>query len=62
MIGWSIESGKQSVQAARQLRFTDTREISKLAKTIKAYICEAIGSGKGRIESETEKEFRIWKW
>lgn len=31
-----------NVQAARQVRFTNTREITKLGKTLKAYIYEAI--------------------
>src|SRR5213083_984440 len=32
----------ENVQAARQMRFTNVKEIAKLEKTIKAYIYEAI--------------------
>jgi uncharacterized protein YdeI (YjbR/CyaY-like superfamily) len=32
----------ENVQAARQIRFTDIKEIAKLEKTIKAYIYEAV--------------------
>jgi uncharacterized protein YdeI (YjbR/CyaY-like superfamily) len=32
----------ENVQAARQIRFTDVKEIAKLEKTIKAYIYEAV--------------------
>src|SRR6188474_2289803 len=32
----------KNVQAARQLRFTNVREIAKTEKTVKAYIYEAI--------------------
>jgi len=32
----------ENVQSARQMRFTDAKEITKLAATIKAYIYEAI--------------------
>jgi uncharacterized protein YdeI (YjbR/CyaY-like superfamily) len=32
----------ENVQAARQIRFTDVKEIAKMEKTIKAYIYEAV--------------------
>ena len=32
----------KNVQAARQIRFTSVREVAKLAKTVKAYVREAI--------------------
>lgn len=32
----------ENVQSARQIRFTDAKQIAKLAKTLKAYIYEAI--------------------
>src|SRR5271155_4207624 len=32
----------KNVQAARQIRFTSVREVTKLAKTVKAYVREAI--------------------
>jgi uncharacterized protein YdeI (YjbR/CyaY-like superfamily) len=32
----------KNVQAARQIRFSSVREVSKLAKTVKAYVREAI--------------------
>jgi uncharacterized protein YdeI (YjbR/CyaY-like superfamily) len=32
----------KNVQAARQIRFTSVQEVTKLAKTVKAYVAEAI--------------------
>ncbi|MGA2447796.1 MAG: DUF1801 domain-containing protein [Polyangiaceae bacterium] len=32
----------KNVQAARQIRFTSVQEVTKLEKTVKAYLCEAI--------------------
>lgn len=40
----------ENVQSARQARFTDVEEISKLAPTLKAYIREAIAVEKGGLE------------
>lgn len=45
----------KNVQAARQLRFTNAREISKLAKTIKAYIYEAIEVEKAGLKVKLKK-------
>lgn len=39
----------ESVQAARQLRFTDVREITKLKTTVKAYLQEAIAVEKAGL-------------
>jgi uncharacterized protein YdeI (YjbR/CyaY-like superfamily) len=51
----------ENVQAARQLRFTDVREITKMAPTIKAYIKEAIEVEKAGLEVEYKKtsEFKV---
>ncbi len=53
----------KNVQAARQLRFTNAREISKLAKTIKAYIYEAIEVEKAGLKVKLKKssEFEMVK-
>ena len=51
----------ENVQAARQIRFTDIKEIVKLEKTLKAYIKEAIAiekSGK-KVEFKKTKEFKM---
>jgi uncharacterized protein YdeI (YjbR/CyaY-like superfamily) len=45
----------ENVQAARQLRFTDVREITKLKTTIKAYLQEAIAVEKAGLKV-TKKE------
>ncbi len=51
----------ENVQSARQLRFTDIREIAKLKPTIKAYIHEAIEVEKAGLKVELKKssEYRI---
>lgn len=53
----------KNVQAARQLRFTNAREISKLAKNIKAYIYEAIEVEKAGLKVKLKKssEFEMVK-
>jgi uncharacterized protein YdeI (YjbR/CyaY-like superfamily) len=51
----------ENVQAARQLRFTSVQEISKLEKTIKAYVYEAVAveeSG-AKVELKKTKEFTM---
>jgi uncharacterized protein YdeI (YjbR/CyaY-like superfamily) len=49
----------ENVQAARQMRFTNVKEISKLEKTIKAYIYEAIEVEKAglKVVLKQTKEF-----
>lgn len=44
-----------NVQAARQVRFTNTREITKLGKTLKAYIYEAIEVEKAGLKVVLKK-------
>jgi uncharacterized protein YdeI (YjbR/CyaY-like superfamily) len=50
-----------NVQAARQIRFTSLKEISKLDKVIKAYLKEAIEVEKAGLKVEMKKttEFRM---
>ena len=48
-----------NVQAARQVRFTDVREIVKMEPILKAYIYEAMEAEKSRFESEFQKHERI---
>jgi len=45
----------ENVQAARQLRFTDADEVTKLKSTIKAYIHEAIEVEKAGLKVELKK-------
>ena len=45
----------ENVQAARQIRFTDSQEIDKLEKTLKAYIQEAIKAEKAGLKVELKK-------
>jgi len=51
----------KNVQAARQIRFTNVREIVKLASTLKAYIYEAIEVEKAGLKVIFKKtsEFKI---
>lgn len=51
----------ENVQAARQVRFTDVREIMKLEKVLKAYIYEAIEVDKAGLKVKLKKtaEFTI---
>jgi uncharacterized protein YdeI (YjbR/CyaY-like superfamily) len=51
----------ENVQAARQLRFTDVREITKTAPIIKAYVKEAIEVEKAGLEVQYKKtsEFKV---
>lgn len=51
----------ENVQAARQIRFTNTGEIVKLAPVLKAYIHEAIEIEKAGLKVDLKKteEFRI---
>ncbi|MBT1705959.1 YdeI/OmpD-associated family protein [Chryseosolibacter indicus] len=44
-----------NVQAARQIRFTDTREIEKMRTTIQAYIREAIEVEKAGLKVDFKK-------
>jgi uncharacterized protein YdeI (YjbR/CyaY-like superfamily) len=51
----------ENVQAARQLRFTNAREITKLEPTLKAYIDEAIQVEEAGLEVEYKKtsDFKV---
>ena len=51
----------ENVQAARQIRFTNVREIVKMESTLKAYIKEAIEVEKAGLEVNYKKtsEFKI---
>lgn len=51
----------ENVQAARQLRFTNLKEIGKLKTTIKAYIYEAIEVEKAGLKVKLKKpaEFKV---
>jgi uncharacterized protein YdeI (YjbR/CyaY-like superfamily) len=51
----------ENVQAARQIRFTDEREIAKLKATIKAYVNEAIEAEKAGLKVNFKKtsEFKM---
>ena len=45
----------ENVQAARQIRFTDAKEITKLRSTVKAYVYEAIEAEKAGLKVELKK-------
>jgi uncharacterized protein YdeI (YjbR/CyaY-like superfamily) len=45
----------ENVQAARQIRFTNVREIVEMESTLKTYIKEAIGVEKAGLEVEYKK-------
>lgn len=51
----------ENVQSARQIRFTSVQEITKLKRTLKAYIYEAIEVEKAglKVELKKTKEFAI---
>jgi len=51
----------KNVQAARQVRFTNIREISKMERTLKAYIYEAIEVEKAGLKVKLKKttEYKI---
>ena len=51
----------KNVQSARQIRFTNVREIVKLKPTLKAYIHEAIEVEKAglRVKFKKTKEFKV---
>ena len=51
----------QNVQAARQIRFTDLREVSKAKTTLKSYIKEAVQVEKAGLKVEFKKasEFKV---
>jgi len=51
----------ENVQAARQIRFKDVREIEKLKATIKSYIKEAVKAEKAGLKVEMKKtaEFAV---
>jgi len=53
----------ENVQAARQIRFTNIREIAKLETTLKAYINEAIEVEKAglKVELKRTSDFKIPK-
>ncbi|MBX7258550.1 MAG: YdeI/OmpD-associated family protein [Candidatus Hydrogenedentes bacterium] len=45
----------ENVQAARQMRFTDVREVTKMASTLKAYILEAIEIERAGLKIDYKK-------
>ena len=45
----------ENVQSARQVRFTDAKEITKLEKTLKAYIYESVEVEKAGLKVELKK-------
>lgn len=45
----------QNVQSARQLRFTDAKQIGKLVRTIKEYVYEAIEADKAGLKVPLKK-------
>jgi len=51
----------ENVQAARQIRFTNIREIVKLEKTLKAYIYEAIEVERAglKVNLKKTKEYKV---
>ncbi len=49
----------ENVQAARQIRFTNVREIVEMEPILKAYIHEAIEVEKAGLKVEFKKTFRI---
>ena len=49
----------ENVQAARQIRFTNVQEISKMEAIIKAYILEAIEVEKAGLKVEMKTEYAI---
>ncbi|MFZ0731541.1 MAG: YdeI family protein [Candidatus Sulfotelmatobacter sp.] len=51
----------ENVQAARQIRFTNLREIVKMKSTLKAYIQEAIEAEKAGVKVKLKKtsEFKV---
>jgi uncharacterized protein YdeI (YjbR/CyaY-like superfamily) len=51
----------ENVQAARQIRFTNVREIAKMKSTLKAYIHEAIEVEKAglKVDFKKTKEFSV---
>ncbi|MEN9521882.1 MAG: hypothetical protein RL065_259 [Bacteroidota bacterium] len=51
----------ENVQAARQMRFTNLKEIEKLKKTIQAYIKEAIAIEKSgaKVQMKTTAEYKM---
>lgn len=51
----------ENVQAARQIRFTDVRQVVKMKATLKAYVYEAIAVEESGLKAPLKKtsEFRI---
>src|ERR1700722_12523878 len=51
----------KNVQAARQIRFTSLDEVTKLAKTVKAYVREAIEIERAglKVEFKTTKDLEV---
>lgn len=45
----------KNVQSARQIRFTSTREVTKLERTVKAYVKEAIAIERAGLEVPLKK-------
>src|SRR5688572_14079113 len=51
----------ENVQSARQIRFTNVPEITRLEKTLKAYIYEAVEAEEAglKVEFKKTKDFKI---
>jgi uncharacterized protein YdeI (YjbR/CyaY-like superfamily) len=51
----------KNVQAARQIRFTSVKDVTKLAKTVKAYVQEAIAIERAglRVKFKTTEEMEL---
>ena len=49
----------ENVQAARQIRFSNVREIAKMKPILKAYICEAKEKAGLKVNYKKTSEFRV---
>ena len=51
----------KNVQSARQIRFTSVQEVTKLEKTIKAYIQDAMGVERAglRVKKKTTEDYEV---
>ena len=49
----------ENVQAARQIRFTDVKQVTRLKTTLKAYIANAIAVERSGLKVEFKKEFAV---
>jgi len=49
----------KNVQTARQIRFTNVRQIEEMRPVLKEYILEAVEAEKAGLKAEVKKEFEI---